>query len=747
MKYFCFPSDAAGLIRHMLTVTPSRRATMEDALRHWWVNFGHAHMPNDVPYSPDDEPPVMPYTLSVSDDPFPETLPVIHQRNQSSLSSDSDVELDFRPARWSSRKRLPLDSTGGSLSSSVGGSPAPTPDSGSLGDDLDDEDPAAIASSLLKLPPDVLDILKGCRSKSLAALLNQGKVSSGFDSPENPGNNVNGGSCSPCSPQYTADVSKPLSFDNEKISPSSSVFDSERKPARSILKRKGKFSGGDSGCQVNEDSSPVTVEETPLPKSGHLPRRMPSFKDEANGIFAGRHRARHLLDNSNGHVRDSWGCTISQTPACNSQSPSSHEDPLQTLPATTISTTNSNNSPLLHDSYINHCQQQQQLPDYQNFDALQHHHEPLQQPPPPPPPVPQHHYTPYNFQQTKEQHQHTQNHNQNQCLQYQHNVNNSKNLNGHISTNVSNANHKEPPHPPVMDSYNHKEPPHPPVIDSYNQGHQSSDLSTSHSKSLSKSHCLNLSSSTDALDRTTDIHPASLLTPSTQPPSTQPQPSSLSVNQRDPSSQHPAPKIIHVKQLSDSQTSKIVWRPKSILKNYKPSQMDEARNRLSISSIGSNSSADILDLSYDSGDSDHFINMAFELGSEFSIEPHGPGGQLNPMVTVPRNDKPKDPRRQGKVWTDDQQDVIESWSHDHPLCAKDWSSAKSLSCDHSPVPSDWPGSGGINNGSNNSPCSDLHRQFEGMSVSAHDVANEEGRELLDQTSILYRLTREAKGLL
>ncbi|RUS86023.1 hypothetical protein EGW08_006235, partial [Elysia chlorotica] len=46
------PSDAAGLIRHMLTVTPARRATMDDALKHWWINFGHAHMPNGQAYNP-----------------------------------------------------------------------------------------------------------------------------------------------------------------------------------------------------------------------------------------------------------------------------------------------------------------------------------------------------------------------------------------------------------------------------------------------------------------------------------------------------------------------------------------------------------------------------------------------------------------------------------------------------------------------------------------------------------------------
>ena len=46
-----------------------------------------------------------------------------------------------------------------------------------------------------------------------------------------------------CSPQ--SDLS-----DSNKI-----VFDSEKKPARGILKRKGKFSGGDSGCVLNESGA------------------------------------------------------------------------------------------------------------------------------------------------------------------------------------------------------------------------------------------------------------------------------------------------------------------------------------------------------------------------------------------------------------------------------------------------------------------------------------------------------------
>lgn len=35
------PSDASGLIRWLLMVNPSRRATLEDVVSHWWVNWGY----------------------------------------------------------------------------------------------------------------------------------------------------------------------------------------------------------------------------------------------------------------------------------------------------------------------------------------------------------------------------------------------------------------------------------------------------------------------------------------------------------------------------------------------------------------------------------------------------------------------------------------------------------------------------------------------------------------------------------
>ena len=72
-------AGAAGLIRHMLTVSPARRATLTDVLNHWWVNLGHELTPDGRRYEATP-------------------LPVgrASHRQQSSFSSDSDMELDAR---------------------------------------------------------------------------------------------------------------------------------------------------------------------------------------------------------------------------------------------------------------------------------------------------------------------------------------------------------------------------------------------------------------------------------------------------------------------------------------------------------------------------------------------------------------------------------------------------------------------------------------------------------------------------
>ncbi|CAL1542745.1 unnamed protein product [Lymnaea stagnalis] len=459
-------SDAAGLIRHMLTVTPSRRATMDHVLRHWWINFGHSLMPNDLPYNPDEDPPKIPAS-STREHPI-----IIHHRNQSSISSDSDVELDFRPSRWSKRK-LALDSTGNSVSSSVATSPAPTGDSSNGTSNKDGGcDTAALASNLMKLPPDVFELLKGCSRKSLVALLSTENIYDGF-SQEN-----HESTTSVCLTELTKAETLVVSEPS-----STSVFDSEKKPPRGILKRKGKFSGGDSGCIMHEEMS-AKSEENPIPKSGHLPRRLPSFRDEAHGIFASKNRASQLLDNAPPKLLHD-----------NAPPKILHDNANGCLPQPTR----------CFSSPRSHRRQQQY------YDSDSH------------PPA----------QGTLSQ-------------------NNNHNHNNHCLAE------------PLKEVNNASSP------DSGN-----GDLSTpddSKESPISDGQAINIPTQVVCLED----HPGSLQGESCE---------------------------------SSSIKDKVVRRPKSILKNSKGSQMEDARNRLSVSSIGSNSSADILDLSYDSGDSDHFVNQ------------------------------------------------------------------------------------------------------------------------------------------
>ncbi|XP_029647569.1 NUAK family SNF1-like kinase 1 isoform X2 [Octopus sinensis] len=74
-------SSAAGLIRHLLTVNPERRANVEKVVHHWWVNMGYNFTPNNEPY------------------PGPWLQAPIHIRDRSSLSSDSDGEIDINELR------------------------------------------------------------------------------------------------------------------------------------------------------------------------------------------------------------------------------------------------------------------------------------------------------------------------------------------------------------------------------------------------------------------------------------------------------------------------------------------------------------------------------------------------------------------------------------------------------------------------------------------------------------------------
>lgn len=145
------PSEAAGLIRHLLTVNPKKRAKMPDILNHWWVNLGYRETPSGQVY------------------PLPEDSKPVTLRAPTSLSSDSEGENDHAK---------------------------------------------------------LVQPLKG--------ILKKPKVSSGDEE------------------SVAKQPLQTIALDNQVFDGhDSDKRDTDKKP-RSILKRKGKFSGGDSGCVLNE---------------------------------------------------------------------------------------------------------------------------------------------------------------------------------------------------------------------------------------------------------------------------------------------------------------------------------------------------------------------------------------------------------------------------------------------------------------------------------------------------------------
>lgn len=148
------PSEAAGLIRHLLTVNPKKRAKMPDILNHWWVNLGCRETPSGQVY------------------PLPEDCKPVTLRAPTSLSSDSEGENDHTK---------------------------------------------------------LVQPLKG--------ILKKPKVSSGDEE------------------SVAKQPLQTIALDNQVFDGhDSDKRDTDKKP-RSILKRKGKFSGGDSGCVLNETGS------------------------------------------------------------------------------------------------------------------------------------------------------------------------------------------------------------------------------------------------------------------------------------------------------------------------------------------------------------------------------------------------------------------------------------------------------------------------------------------------------------
>lgn len=194
--------EAAGLIRHLLTVNPAKRATMSDILSHWWVNLGHKTMPDTQPY-------VCPMVLQ----------PVPACSNER-LSSDSDGEPESSARPKTQRplkgilKKPKMNDSRVEPSSSVARNENSNPLTLQTGSEL------------------VSDSAKNQDQTDSSMILESDKET----------------------------VSQSESKSSEVFSPETDIsakkiFDAQRMPVRSILKRKGKFSAGDSGCELNDSKS------------------------------------------------------------------------------------------------------------------------------------------------------------------------------------------------------------------------------------------------------------------------------------------------------------------------------------------------------------------------------------------------------------------------------------------------------------------------------------------------------------
>ena len=182
-------------------MNPSKRATMSDILSHWWVNLGHKMMPDSQPY-------VCPMVLQ----PMP---PCQNER----LSSESDGELE-PSARPNTQQPL----------KGILKKPKMT--------DSRVESKSTVARNENSVP-----LKSHSGNESVYTSATQEWI--GSDVPIKLGNESNFHSGS-----QSGEI-----FSSNADSNGKKIFDAQRMPARSILKRKGKFSSGDSGCELNDSKS------------------------------------------------------------------------------------------------------------------------------------------------------------------------------------------------------------------------------------------------------------------------------------------------------------------------------------------------------------------------------------------------------------------------------------------------------------------------------------------------------------
>ena len=252
-------SEAAGLIRHLLTVNPAKRATIDDICVHWWVNLGFNVMPNNEPYIP-------PMVLQ----------PVPNFQNQSvpsssSSSSSSSSESDDGDSPASANKSKTVKPLKGILKKPKMNTEERLQNIHTNATQMNCI--TATACNKQCNESKAMSDIENCENpqeKALAASedavfteLVQSKTSRPAVSSTLCGSAVYSTAQSSRGMQATCDVQASNDRDenvksailNSSSSNTTVPFDSKLIPKRGILKRKGKFSAGDSGCEMNDPQS------------------------------------------------------------------------------------------------------------------------------------------------------------------------------------------------------------------------------------------------------------------------------------------------------------------------------------------------------------------------------------------------------------------------------------------------------------------------------------------------------------
>ena len=246
----------------MLTVNAARRATLPDILNHWWINLGHNLTPDGRQYDP------LP-----SSEVFRESF---HQP-QCSFDFEKDVKLpplpnlcDVTEARFG-KKSVETSFAEDEMLHDIGKS-VPSSDQLVLVDSVSvtAEMPKVFSEKSMNLrwSQTIGNGSEETETKVVQCLAQDHVSHQGRGERKDPMKDVSSGFVADqnANPQLFGMVESPVlrCQKTQRLSSKKTVnvFHSDKKPKRSILKRKGKFSGVDSGCCfMVDDTRPQLREE------------------------------------------------------------------------------------------------------------------------------------------------------------------------------------------------------------------------------------------------------------------------------------------------------------------------------------------------------------------------------------------------------------------------------------------------------------------------------------------------------